>query len=39
MLALVAGAVIGLALGGLGGGGSVLTVPALIYLLTPGNCV
>ncbi|MDW4906731.1 sulfite exporter TauE/SafE family protein [Streptomyces sp. ADMS] len=32
-LALVAGAVIGLALGALGGGGSVLAVPALIYLL------
>ncbi|MEU6320008.1 sulfite exporter TauE/SafE family protein [Streptomyces sp. NPDC047009] len=33
VLALVAGGVIGLALGGLGGGGSVLAVPALIYLL------
>ncbi|MFD9722527.1 sulfite exporter TauE/SafE family protein [Streptomyces sp. NPDC059072] len=33
LLALVAGGVIGLALGALGGGGSVLTVPALIYLL------
>ncbi|QHY94423.1 Sulfite exporter TauE/SafE [Streptomyces sp. S4.7] len=33
VLALIAGAVIGLALGTLGGGGSVLTVPALIYLL------
>ncbi|MFI2640957.1 sulfite exporter TauE/SafE family protein [Streptomyces sp. NPDC018610] len=33
VLALAAGAVIGLALGTLGGGGSVLTVPALIYLL------
>ncbi|MEU0600800.1 sulfite exporter TauE/SafE family protein [Streptomyces sp. NPDC006393] len=33
ILALLAGAVIGLALGGLGGGGSVLAVPALIYLL------
>ncbi|MEV0010996.1 sulfite exporter TauE/SafE family protein [Streptomyces sp. NPDC047973] len=33
ILALVAGAVIGLALGSLGGGGSVLAVPALIYLL------
>lgn len=33
MLALVAGAVVGLALGGLGGGGSMLAVPALIYLL------
>ncbi|GAA2933229.1 sulfite exporter TauE/SafE family protein [Streptomyces argenteolus] len=33
VLALVAGAVIGLALGALGGGGSVLAVPVLIYLL------
>ena len=33
ILALLAGAVVGLALGGLGGGGSMLTVPALIYLL------
>ncbi|GJF34481.1 UPF0721 transmembrane protein [Kitasatospora sp. NE20-6] len=33
VLALVAGAVVGLALGGLGGGGSVLAVPVLIYLL------
>jgi len=33
LLALVAGAVVGLALGGLGGGGSMLAVPALIYLL------
>lgn len=33
MLALIAGAVIGPALGALGGGGSVLAVPALIYLL------
>ncbi|MFI1865790.1 sulfite exporter TauE/SafE family protein [Streptomyces jumonjinensis] len=33
VLALAAGAVVGLALGGLGGGGSVLAVPALIYLL------
>ncbi|QNE74318.1 TSUP family transporter [Streptomyces finlayi] len=33
VLALLAGAVIGLALGALGGGGSVLAVPALIYLL------
>ncbi|MEU6388069.1 sulfite exporter TauE/SafE family protein [Streptomyces sp. NPDC046939] len=31
--ALLAGAVVGLALGALGGGGSVLAVPALIYLL------
>ncbi|GGZ31402.1 UPF0721 transmembrane protein [Streptomyces inusitatus] len=33
VLALAAGAVVGLALGGLGGGGGVLAVPALIYLL------
>ncbi|GAB2909396.1 sulfite exporter TauE/SafE family protein [Streptomyces heilongjiangensis] len=33
LLALAAGAAIGLALGALGGGGSVLAVPALIYLL------
>ncbi|MER5910328.1 sulfite exporter TauE/SafE family protein [Streptomyces sp. NPDC001982] len=33
IFALAAGAVIGLALGALGGGGSVLAVPALIYLL------
>ncbi|MEU2982245.1 sulfite exporter TauE/SafE family protein [Streptomyces hirsutus] len=33
ILALVSGAAIGLALGALGGGGSVLAVPALIYLL------
>ncbi|MFJ8183087.1 sulfite exporter TauE/SafE family protein [Streptomyces sp. NPDC096105] len=33
VLALVAGAVVGLALGSLGGGGSVLAVPVLIYLL------
>ncbi|MFF7794562.1 TSUP family transporter [Streptomyces sp. NPDC007991] len=32
-LALIAGGVVGLALGALGGGGSVLAVPALIYLL------
>ncbi|MFI9009241.1 TSUP family transporter [Actinosynnema sp. NPDC053489] len=32
VLALLAGAVVGLALGALGGGGSVLAVPALIYL-------
>ncbi|MEV4557826.1 sulfite exporter TauE/SafE family protein [Kitasatospora sp. NPDC049285] len=39
VLALAAGAVVGLALGGLGGGGSMLAVPALIYLigLTPGT--
>ncbi|GHB46062.1 UPF0721 transmembrane protein [Streptomyces viridiviolaceus] len=33
ILALLAGAVAGLALGALGAGGSILTVPALIYLL------
>ncbi|SEC27923.1 hypothetical protein SAMN05216483_1396 [Streptomyces sp. 2131.1] len=33
ILALAAGAVVGLALGALGGGGSVLAIPALIYLL------
>lgn len=33
VLALIAGAVAGLALGALGGGGGVLAVPALIYLL------
>ncbi|MFE3769313.1 sulfite exporter TauE/SafE family protein [Streptomyces sp. NPDC059122] len=33
VIAVLAGAVIGLALGALGGGGSVLAVPALIYLL------
>lgn len=33
MLALGAGAMIGLALGALGGGGGMLAVPALIYLL------
>lgn len=33
VLALIAGAVVGLALGSLGGGGGVLAVPALIYLL------
>ncbi|WP_326769671.1 sulfite exporter TauE/SafE family protein [Streptomyces sp. NBC_01591] len=33
IVALAAGAVVGLALGGLGGGGSVLAVPALIYPL------
>ncbi|MEV5705013.1 sulfite exporter TauE/SafE family protein [Actinoallomurus sp. NPDC052274] len=32
-LALIAGGAVGLALGGLGGGGSMLAVPALIYLL------
>ncbi|MEV6979520.1 sulfite exporter TauE/SafE family protein [Kitasatospora sp. NPDC093806] len=33
LLALAAGAVVGLVLGGLGGGGGILAVPALIYLL------
>ncbi|MFG2298294.1 sulfite exporter TauE/SafE family protein [Streptomyces sp. NPDC048603] len=33
ILALIAGAAVGLALGALGGGGTVLAVPALIYLL------
>ncbi|AUG75495.1 integral membrane family protein [Kitasatospora sp. MMS16-BH015] len=33
ILALLAGAAVGLALGGLGGGGSMLAVPALVYLL------
>ncbi|MFF9038138.1 sulfite exporter TauE/SafE family protein [Streptomyces sp. NPDC014892] len=33
VLALAAGAVVGLSLGALGGGGSVLTVPALVCLL------
>ncbi|MER7832305.1 sulfite exporter TauE/SafE family protein [Streptomyces sp. NPDC095602] len=33
VLALLAGAAVGLALGALGGGGSVLAVPALVYLL------
>ncbi|MGW2473845.1 sulfite exporter TauE/SafE family protein [Streptomyces sp. NPDC001665] len=33
ILALAAGAVVGLALGALGGGGSVLAIPALVYLL------
>ncbi|MFF8939318.1 sulfite exporter TauE/SafE family protein [Streptomyces paradoxus] len=33
ILALIAGGAVGLALGALGGGGSVLAVPALIYLL------
>ncbi len=32
-LAVVVGAVVGLSLGLLGGGGSILTVPALVYLL------
>ncbi|MFF3491993.1 sulfite exporter TauE/SafE family protein [Streptomyces sp. NPDC002795] len=33
ILAVLCGAVVGLALGGLGGGGGVLAVPALVYLL------
>ncbi|WP_351231257.1 sulfite exporter TauE/SafE family protein [Streptomyces sp. NPDC002133] len=33
ILALLAGALVGLALGSLGAGGSIITVPALIYLL------
>lgn len=33
VLALVAGALIGLSLGALGGGGSILAVPVLVYLL------
>jgi uncharacterized protein len=33
LLAMVLGAVIGLSLGMLGGGGSILTVPALVYIL------
>ncbi|MDX2404005.1 sulfite exporter TauE/SafE family protein [Streptomyces microflavus] len=33
VLALLAGALVGLALGSLGAGGSILTVPALVYLL------
>ncbi|WP_285609925.1 sulfite exporter TauE/SafE family protein [Actinokineospora globicatena] len=33
VMALVAGGVVGLAMGALGGGGGVLAVPALIYLL------
>ena len=33
LLALPIGALIGLSLGALGGGGSILTVPALVYLL------
>lgn len=33
VLVLLAGALVGLALGSLGAGGSILTVPALIYLL------
>ncbi|MFF5504622.1 sulfite exporter TauE/SafE family protein [Streptomyces roseolus] len=41
ILALAAGAVVGLALGGLGGGGSVLAVPALTYLigLSPADAI
>ena len=33
LLAIVAGLLIGLSLGTLGGGGSILTVPVLVYLL------
>ena len=33
MIAVAAGLLIGLTLGALGGGGSILTVPALVYLL------
>ncbi len=33
LIALVAGALIGLSLGALGGGGSILAVPVLVYLL------
>jgi len=33
ILAVVAGALIGLSLGALGGGGSILAVPVLVYLL------
>ena len=33
LLAIAAGLLIGLSLGALGGGGSILTVPALVYLL------
>jgi uncharacterized membrane protein YfcA len=33
LLAVVTGALIGLSLGALGGGGSILAVPVLVYLL------
>jgi len=33
VIAVPAGLLIGLSLGALGGGGSILTVPALVYLL------
>src|SRR5690606_11493266 len=33
VLVILAGVLIGLSLGALGGGGSILTVPALVYLL------
>ena len=33
LLAIAAGALIGLSLGALGGGGSILAVPVLVYLL------
>lgn len=32
-LAIAVGGLIGLSLGALGGGGSILTVPALVYVL------
>ena len=37
LVALLAGAVIGLLLGALGGGGSILTVPVLVYGLGQGT--
>ena len=37
LLAVPIGLLIGLSLGGLGGGGSILTVPALVYLLSQGT--
>jgi len=33
LLAIAAGLLIGASLGALGGGGSILTIPALVYLL------
>ena len=33
LIAVAAGLLIGISLGALGGGGSILTVPALVYLL------
>lgn len=35
VIAVLAGALIGLSLGALGGGGSILAVPVLVYLLEP----